>query len=134
MAKILGHAHWVETPHYELRFDFVGEPGSGFCFTCDKDGKLRPLTPAGQESYQRCISNTHPKPVVRLGIRGWTHEYREPALLLCDCGQQLSLSDGMTNECACRRFYNGSGQSLSHPRHWGEETGERFDDHGHPIL
>jgi hypothetical protein len=134
MAATVKREQWIEIPQYQLRFEFVGRPGSGFFFDCDKNGKLQPLAPAGQESYHRCVSNTHPTPVVSLGIQCWTHRYREPAVLLCDCGQKLSLSDGMTNECTCGRFYDGSGQSLSHPRHWGEETGERFDDHGHLIL
>ena len=62
----------------------------------------------------------------------YDHEqgYRIPMVIECDCGRELPLEDAMTNECECGRFYNGGGQALSHPRHWGEETGERFDDHG----
>jgi hypothetical protein len=43
------------------------------------------------------------------------------------------MLEGFTNECACGRFYNSAGQGLTHPRFWGEETGERFDDHGNYI-
>jgi hypothetical protein len=51
----------------------------------------------------------------------------------CSCGKTLYLDDPMTNECSCGRFYNGFGNALSHPRNWGEETGEYFDDHGNYL-
>jgi len=54
--------------------------------------------------------------------------------ITCDCGEKLELYDPMTNECECGRFYNGFGQRLSHPRNWGEETGESFDDHGNYVV
>lgn len=134
MATIVTTARWIETVHYQVRFDYVEERGSGFSFPCDQNGTLEPLSEAGQENYRLCLANAHAKPVVALGVCQWTHRYREPAVLKCDCGRKLSLADAMTNECECGRFYNGSGQSLGHPRGWGEETGERFDNHGHPIL
>jgi len=92
------------------------------------------LTPEGRANYERCIANTHARPLIAQGVRKSTGSFREPAILKCDCGAKLTLSDPMTNRCTCGAFYNGSGQSLCHPSLWGEETGERFDDSGHPVL
>jgi hypothetical protein len=57
---------------------------------------------------------------------------REPEIIICDnCGDNVVLDDSMTNRCGkCGQFYNGSGQRLSHPSQWGEETGEAFDSAG----
>jgi hypothetical protein len=54
--------------------------------------------------------------------------------ITCACGEELELDDPMTNRCACGQFYNGSGQRLSHPKNWGEETGESFDDFGNYVV
>lgn len=53
--------------------------------------------------------------------------------ITCSCGAQVFVA-GFTNRCDCGKFYNWAGQQLSHPRFWGEETGERFDDDGQQIL
>lgn len=53
--------------------------------------------------------------------------YIEPAVGKCDCGGLVSL-EGFTNACSCGRLYNMSGQELSDPRFWGEETGEHPAD------
>jgi hypothetical protein len=73
-----------------------------------------------------CLSPT----VVTLRNRFW-----QSGLLECDCSATVSLDDPMTCVCEnCGAFYNGSGQKLCHPKFWGEETGERFDDAGSWIV
>jgi hypothetical protein len=124
----------VESTTYQLAFAYVADPSCGFGFDCDAQGRVVELSPAGRDNYERCVSNTHDRPVFSLGINTCHDSYREPALLKCDCSATLSLADPMTNECSCGRFYNGSGQALCHPSLWGEETGERFDDSGHQVL
>lgn len=121
---------------YTLDFNWADDatPGSGFGFPCDEHGNVQPLQPAGRLNYERCVANTHVTPVVCRGVRRSVHRYREPSVLQCPCGVPLALHDALTNECDCGRFYNGGGQELCHPRLWGEDTGERFDEHGHPIL
>lgn len=57
---------------------------------------------------------------------------KNPKKIKCGCGRELVLSE-VTNECECGQFYNWAGQKLKPPREWGEETGERFDDHGNYI-
>ena len=57
----------------------------------------------------------------------------EPAVGVCqNCGREVVLS-GFTIQCDCGAFYNFAGQRLSNPLTWGEETGERFDEHGNYI-
>ncbi len=52
-----------------------------------------------------------------------TREYNDgyvaywPAILECDCGNHLELSDGLDNTCdKCGRNYNMSGQLVMHSR------------------
>jgi hypothetical protein len=64
-------------------------------------------------------------------VNGETVErvYFEPAVMRCDCGAEITLSNGMTNGCdRCDREYNGSGQLLASREFWGEETGETVGD------
>jgi len=44
------------------------------------------------------------------------------------CGQRVYLTSGWLNTCECGRDFNGSGQLLAAREHWGEETGERWQD------
>jgi hypothetical protein len=134
MSRIVQQSRRVETVSYALAFDYADEPGSGFIFDCDAQGRVVDLAPAGQANYERCVTNTHERPLIAQRILKSIVSYREPAVLKCDCGAHLSLADSMTNECACGAFYNGSGQALCHPSLWGEETGERFDDSGYLVL
>ena len=59
---------------------------------------------------------------------------RKPRTVRCVCGLILQLEDPMTNQCTCGQFYNGCGQRLSHPRNWGEETGEQYSDDGSYVV
>lgn len=53
--------------------------------------------------------------------------YRVPAQIKC-CDKWLSLGN-FTNTCdKCGTDYNGSGQTLTPRRFWGEETGEHWTD------
>lgn len=133
MSTLIRHSCWVDVPCHVLQFDWEGERDWGFSFPCDENGNLKDLPEAARENYARCLSNTHDRKVVPRGVISWTREC-QPALLRCDCGKELELSDSMTNHCGCGRLFNGSGQQLCDPRLWGEETGERFDASGAPIL
>ena len=51
----------------------------------------------------------------------WTDEHgmfwHDPAVLECDCGNQVDLVDGLDNTCdQCGRNYNLSGQLVMHSR------------------
>lgn len=133
MAKFIQRAEWVEQVSYELVFDYIDEPNRGFRFPCGPQGQVNPLPDLIAASYAKCLANSHERPVVCKGVMSYRTRHRVPARIECGCGKPLALTDAMTNECGCGRFYNGSGQELCHPRHWGEETGEHFDDHGRYI-
>jgi transcription elongation factor Elf1 len=50
------------------------------------------------------------------------------------CGESgsVQMANDMNDlECGnCGQWFNYVGQTLIPPRQWGEETGERFGDHG----
>lgn len=127
MAKIISHRHREEVTEWERRFD-RGD-GGGYGFSCDKDGN--PKDPSKAERIRECVLDPTLKD---RGIVMWKRHVSHPTIIECNgCHKELHLWDSMTNECDCGRFYNGGGQELQHPRNWGEETGERFDDHGNYI-
>jgi hypothetical protein len=72
--------------------------------------------------------------IISRRVYGANNKIVQHTVIECTCGLALELWDPMTNRCECGQFYNGSGQLLAHPRNWGEETGERFDDEGNQIL
>lgn len=62
------------------------------------------------------------------GVSENVHEYRQPAVGECQCGEHVHLT-GFTNTCdKCSRDYNMSGQLLAGREQWGEETGESVSD------
>lgn len=116
---------WV--PQYERRFvDARDTVSSGF--PCDKDGKL--LEPGHEEYLQRCKADPG---LQDIGVCEWEKKEITPAMIKCDCGREIELWDVGQNRCECGEFYNGFGQHLCHPRYWGEETGEVFDDDGNFV-
>ncbi len=47
---------------------------------------------------------------------------------ICQCGREIVLED-FTNWCDhCDKMYDFSGNRLSDPLNWGEETGEHWSD------
>ena len=120
----------VESVVYFLHFDTPAR--QSFDVPCGPEGQvaLDLLHPAARENYENCLAAGLRGSVRKVDVTHW-----EPASGQCNgCHAVLVLDDPMTNRCDCGRFYNGSGQELCHPSLWGEETGERFDDDGGPIL
>ena len=101
-----------------------------FTFELDSQGVPILTNPAARFNYDWCVKATKMVPE----LRDFDDIERRPMAIRCECGSELELYDPMTNECGCGRFFNGSGQALSHPSNWGKETGESFDDHGTQIL
>lgn len=136
MAKFIRQVEWRDYVKYRHDFRYVdsGRGFSGFMFDCDEHGNLLNPSPAEVANYQKCLSNTHDKPLVNLGIQKQECTEKLPAIIECRCGQHVELWNSMTNRCDCGQFYNGSGQELCDPRYWGEETGERFDDNGNQYV
>lgn len=126
--KIISERRTVEGVEYSLGFEWVGTPGAGFSFACDKDGNIdveaMPATARG--NYEMCLAN--PGGELRAtGVETREWSYREPAIGKCECGREVAL-EGFTNTCDCGRDYNMSGQMLAPRAQWGEETGETWQD------
>jgi hypothetical protein len=117
---------WVT--EYIHRFDNVHDRSKGSSFPCDAQGKL--IEPEHQKWFEKAKADPECE---YMGIIKWERKVVRPAIVRCACGRDHELWDVVTNEVGCGRFYNGSGAELRHPREWGEETGERFDDHGNYI-
>jgi hypothetical protein len=134
MAKLIRRRRRVEVSEHRLEFDRLDEPGRGYSFECDAEGNVDRdgMNEAARDNYDRARANAHlfAEPYVLTLHR----HYYESAVAACSCGRHVTL-DGDTNRCErCGAFYNGGGQRLADPSQWGEETGERFDRFGNPIL
>lgn len=120
-----------ETTTYALFFSHLGHHGTwGYGFGCDAQGNLLPLSEAATASLAHC--RAHPEAFEAPFIQTWQSRWSDPAQGRCECGRTVVLERD-PEECPCGRFYNLSGQALAHPSQWGEETGERFDDHGRYV-
>ena len=125
--EIIRFAKNVVEYDYEHYYENVDQPGSGFSFPANEFGDLLvdQMSPSAMESYEMVCaedSNYHYE-----GLKRYTRRWREPTVGRCYCGEEVILEYN-TNECdKCHALYNVSGQQLSDPRMWGEETGE------HPV-
>ena len=128
--NILTHRKRVTTIHYRAHYHFANDPDRGFSFDCDKDGVIDTanLAPAGMASLTECQAGfSGGARIIYDGIVRVERSYTEPAIGLCDCGEQVALSN-FTNTCACGADYNTAGQLLAPRYQWGEETGESLSD------
>lgn len=121
--KIKQRSRIVETVSYSLCYDLYGRH-SGFGFDCDKDGNVdeSKMAPAGLENLIKCRAGD-----VKPYVEKRENSYRQPAIGVCDCGEEVYL-DGFANSCDCGRDYNSAGQQLADRSQWGEETGETASD------
>lgn len=126
MSRIIRERRRVEATSYYLMFEDEADPGHGSMFPCDAEGNVQEedLQPAGANNLRDCLSSG----VAGL-VRKFDDSYWDPALLRCDCGEEVVLGSTWANECeTCHREYNGGGQLLAPRSHWGEETGEHPAD------
>ncbi len=111
---------------FALSFCYPDSDG-GFIFACDEEGNLLPdsdQSELGTRNLWECVLGLNETRFV--GINRYETWDTEPAVIRCECGEELALWNGMTNTCDCGAEYNGSGQRLA-PRHqWGWDTGESF--------
>lgn len=128
--KIIRHREHKESVSYSLCFDYVGERGWGFSFSCDKDGQVDLASyqdrPAALENLAKCLFGGYQ--VQPPYIRTMMNSYNEPAIGICECCGAEVMLDGFTNTCNCGADYNMSGQRLADRSQWGEETGESVSD------
>lgn len=135
MAKFIKQSEIVETITYTREYRYKDMPSAGFTFDCDRHGNVETseFSAVGLANYTKCSEGKDPN-LVYEGVQSHEHRYRTAAVVACEhCQRHVELHQ-WTNKCDCGAFYNGAGQRLSHPRNWGSETGERFDDDGNQIL
>lgn len=127
MLKNYKQGEWKTVIEYGLVFD--DGHGNGFCFPCDREGKLlesKDQNPAAYENYQSCMK--HPERFVRFDeIERYEWEYREPGRGTCICGAEVELNDQYYGACQCPecgRWYNLYGQRLLPPEQWEHDPSE----------
>lgn len=124
--KIIKQSEHVTEVEYSHLYRWRNDPGAGFSFSCDEDGKLHKMTKHARKNYKKCQNGEYD--VVYLGIQQWERSWINPSVGLCECGTEVIL-DSFTNTCErCGRDYNQSGTLLAPREQWGEETGEHWTD------
>lgn len=109
MAKIIKHPEHKEKIDYFLVYS--RPDGSGFSFNCDEKGKpVSRMHPIGKQNYQDCIEGLNG--TTFKGLQSFRRHWLEYAVLECDCGRHVELSDGLDNFCDCGACYNMSGQRV----------------------
>jgi hypothetical protein len=134
MPNYLKPSKRVTVVSYARSFDYADEPGAGFSFPCDEQGHVhgtdgKPLNRGAKANYAACQRGAvDGHKVIDRGIVRREHSHIEPAVIACvDCRRQVTLTHDAVR-CKCGRYYNLSGQALSDPSAWGEETGESAAD------
>lgn len=125
MLKNYTPSEWKEETYYERVFD--DGRGNGLCFSpCDEDGNLLPWQDeAVNEARRRNLESAlaHPEKYVRFNkVIKRTHEYKEPAYGLCECGAEFPMFNEYMGACecpGCGQWYNLFGQELLPPDQWG---------------
>lgn len=133
MSRIISDSmHHLEA-YYHLVYSWEDCSGAGFSFPCDEIGNvdIDSMQPEAQANYAACVRGEKDgKKLVCEGVERYSFNWKEPAVLECDCGAHVDL-DGFTNMCeGCGADYNMSGQRLAPRECWGEETGEHPADIG----
>jgi len=130
-ATFVRRAQTKTVVSYARSFVYADDRGAGFSFPCTAagkliDDKLHPSNPAARANYAACLSGTsNGKAVLDRGVVKREHSYKEPAVIKCACGRNVTLHhDDIA--CKCGRHYNIFGQELAPRSQWGEETGEHF--------
>lgn len=128
--KIVQHSKHVTSVTYDRVFSY--DPDcftAGFGFPCDVSGEvLEPSNNCAKDNYRKCLTGeVDGHRVYDLGVKRYEHTYLEPAIGLCECGEEVELRN-FTNTCECGADYNTSGQRLAPREYWGEETGEHWTD------
>ncbi len=133
MSRIIERGYDEVRTHRERVFHYEGDPGWGFTFPVDAEGRLTNPNPEARANWDACMTGTaHGRPVVDEGVRVREEIVKQPAIIKCDCGARVTAHRGSwmgVHTCdRCGRDYNSAGQELA-PRHqWGEETGESYSD------
>ena len=113
-----------EIVDYSICFYYKDDPGCGFSFACDKDGKPAPFAnKAASDNYEWCLANPELFGTFN-EVQKNRRRVKEPAHGRCTCGREVYLYDQYYGscECECGRWYNLFGQELYPPRMWNDEV------------
>lgn len=127
MLKNYRQGEWKTVIEYGLVFD--DGSNNGFCFPCDREGKLlesKDQNPVAYENHQSCMK--HPELFARFNeIVRYAQERYEPGRGICTCGAEVELNDRYHGACqcpGCGRWYNLYGQRLLPPERWERDPSE----------
>jgi len=127
--EIIQHRELIEDISYELCYWYKDNIGNwGFGFPCDEHGNvlLDQMADVAIENYEKCRAGSND--TVIGGVKRRVSRWWQDRIGRCHCGADVYLNN-FTNECDnCGRLFNSSGQELSDPSNWGEETGEHPAD------
>lgn len=133
MAEIITHSEWIERYEYSLFFEDLTCKGAGYGFTCDSKGQnvkkpdVEEVWPQAKFDEFLKTHEGYKAPIVHT----FDMSYKQPALLKCDCGNEVCLEDAMDNQCdSCGAIYNSTGQRV---RCFARDidpmdAGERYED------
>lgn len=90
--KLITERHLEHIEEYCLDFDLVDEPGSGYSFPCDKDGKPTLMNESAVQNFWKCMNKEH-----KVGAPHWrdiSRDFMVDAVKQCDCGGGAYMSRG----------------------------------------
>ena len=122
MSDIIKESWVEENTYFTLDYNLKEDPGCGYTFPCDEDGKLEELNPATKESYKYVQENLsiYYGPMVRKHV----DRFRHYATIQCDCDEQFELHDEFLGTCGCPKcgqYYNLFGQKTLAPYEYDYE-------------
>lgn len=110
-----------ETTYYKLVFD--DGHYDGFAFPCDENGNVSINNPGAEQNYKYCLE--HPEKFSRFNkVVEYNDHYTEPAVGICECGEEFELHNEFYGACQCPKcglWYNLFGQELLPPSCWEED-------------
>lgn len=118
MAKIIEPTHRVLTKRKVRLFEFLEDRNCGFQFDV-VDGDIVFHCEAAKKNFQYCLA--HPEEYEDKGIVTQNETYWQEARAICECGQEILLSDAYfgASQCEhCGRWHNLYGQELLPPECW----------------
>lgn len=128
MSEIIKDVGRETIVEYSREFVWEHDRGAGFSFPCDENGNLSPdLHPAAVENYNKCVDGTinwDGHKIIDKGIRKEVRTFRTPAVLRCNCGEEIELVNEYLGACACPvcgQWYSTFGQELLPPTMWEED-------------
>jgi hypothetical protein len=122
--KIINERHKETAIDYSADYKWPDVAGwAGFSFPCDENGNVYTdfNNEAARKNYQSCIDGTYA--VVFDGVRKNVHSWWEPAVGICDCGEEIQLVDdymGATECDKCKQWFLLDGTPINPPEMWEE--------------